>query len=68
MDAGSSLLDWIKGWVSAACDNDAMESFFSLPQKNVLNRHSWATRAESGSRPGSNAFATGGADRPAWAV
>jgi putative transposase len=23
-----------------------MESFFSLLQKNVLNRHPWATRAE----------------------
>ena len=34
------------GRVGAAGDNAAMESFFSLLQKNVLNRRSWATRAE----------------------
>jgi putative transposase len=28
------------------CDNAAMESFFSLLQKNVLNRQRWTTRAE----------------------
>jgi len=27
-----------------ASDNAAMESFFSLLQKNVLNQHTWATR------------------------
>ena len=27
-------------------DNAAMESFFSLLQKNVLDRRSWATREE----------------------
>lgn len=34
------------GRVGAAGDNAAMESFFSLLQKNVLNRQSWATREE----------------------
>lgn len=32
------------GRVGAAGDNAAMESFFSLLQKNVLNRKTWATR------------------------
>jgi putative transposase len=27
-------------------DNAAMESFFALPQKNVLDRQSWNTREE----------------------
>ncbi|MGW2706551.1 transposase [Streptomyces sp. NPDC001340] len=36
---------WI-GRVGAAGDNAAMESFFSLLQKNVLDRRSWATRQE----------------------
>ena len=34
------------GQVGAAGDNAAMESFFALLQKNVLNRHVWATRKE----------------------
>lgn len=34
------------GRVGAAGDNAAMESFFALLQKNVLNRRSWATRME----------------------
>lgn len=34
------------GRVGAAGDNAAMESFFALLQKNVLNRRSWATRVE----------------------
>jgi len=34
------------GRVGAAGDNAAMESFFALLQKNVLNRRSWATRDE----------------------
>lgn len=34
------------GRVGAAGDNAAMESFFSLLQKNVLNRRAWATRPE----------------------
>lgn len=32
--------------VGAAGDNAAMESFFALLQKNVLDRRSWATREE----------------------
>jgi len=34
------------GRVGAAGDNASMESFFSLLQKNVLDRRSWATREE----------------------
>lgn len=34
------------GRVGAAGDNAAMESFFALLQKNVLNRRSWDTREE----------------------
>jgi putative transposase len=34
------------GRTGAAGDNAAMESFFSLLQKNVLNRSRWATREE----------------------
>ncbi len=34
------------GRVAACADNAAMESFFSLLQKNVLNRKRWATREE----------------------
>ena len=34
------------GRVGAAGDNAAMESFFSLLQKNVLDRHHWDTREE----------------------
>jgi len=34
------------GKVGAAGDNAAMESFFSLLQKNVLDRKSWRTREE----------------------
>jgi transposase InsO family protein len=32
------------GQVGSAADNAAMESFFSLLQKNVLNRRRWNTR------------------------
>lgn len=32
------------GRVASAGDNAAMESFFALLQKNLLNRHSWTTR------------------------
>ena len=32
------------GQVGSAGDNAAMESFFALLQKNVLNRHRWTTR------------------------
>ena len=34
------------GRVAAAADNAAMESFYALLQKNVLDRHPWATREE----------------------
>lgn len=34
------------GQVGSAGDNAAMESFFALLQKNVLDRQSWATRDE----------------------
>jgi transposase InsO family protein len=34
------------GRAGAAGDNAAMKSFFALPQKNVLDRRSWATREE----------------------
>jgi putative transposase len=34
------------GRVGACADNAAMESFFSLLQKNVLNRGRWATREQ----------------------
>ncbi|MGW4482016.1 transposase [Rhodococcus triatomae] len=34
------------GWVGACGDNAAMESFFALLQKNVLDRRPWATRDE----------------------
>src|SRR5688572_14786225 len=34
------------GRVGAAGDNAAMESFFALLQKNVLNRQTWRTRNE----------------------
>lgn len=34
------------GRVGAAGDNAAMESFFALLQKNVLDRRTWATRDE----------------------
>ena len=34
------------GQVASAADNAAMESFFSLLQKNVLNRQPWPTRED----------------------
>jgi putative transposase len=34
------------GRVSSPGDNAAMESFYALLQKNVLDRRRWATRAE----------------------
>ncbi len=34
------------GRVGAAGDNAAMESFFSVLQKNVLNRRHWITREQ----------------------
>ena len=38
------------GRVGACGDNAMMESFFSLLQKNVLDRRRWRTRAELTSR------------------
>jgi transposase InsO family protein len=52
------------GRVGACADNAAMESFFSLLQKNVLNRQRWQTRdqlrlqSSSGSRRPTTAAAT----------
>jgi transposase InsO family protein len=34
------------GRVGACADNAAMESFFSLLQKNVLDRRRWLTRQD----------------------
>ena len=34
------------GQVGTAADNAAMESFFALLQRNVLDRRHWATRDE----------------------
>jgi len=34
------------GRVSACADNTAMESFFSLLQKNVLNKNRWLSKQE----------------------
>jgi putative transposase len=34
------------GQAGSAGDNAAMESFFALLQRNVLDRHRWATRDE----------------------
>ncbi|BBX84013.1 hypothetical protein MAUB_18860 [Mycolicibacterium aubagnense] len=55
------------GRVGAAGDNAAMESFFSLLQKNVLDRRRWDTENNSVSRssPGSSAPTTGAAASPA---
>ena len=54
------------GRVGAVGDNAAMESFFSLLQKNVLKRKTWATRDELRSAivTGSSALTTDVADRP----
>ena len=41
-----SNLNGSMGRVGACADNAAMESFFSLLQKNVLNRKRWETREE----------------------
>jgi putative transposase len=42
----SHQLQGSMGRVGACADNAAMESFFSLLQKNVLNRHRWTTRQQ----------------------
>lgn len=56
------------GRVGAATDNAAMESFFSLLQKNVLDRNHWRTREELriAISPGSSGPTTAG-ERPVWA-
>jgi putative transposase len=53
------------GQVASAADNAAMESFFSLLQKNVLNRRPWRTREQLriASAPGSNAPTTDADDK-----
>ena len=43
---GTAQLRGSMGRVGACADNAAMESFFSLLQKNVLNRQRWATREQ----------------------
>jgi putative transposase len=43
---GAAGLQGSMGRVGACADNAAMESFFSLLQKNVLNRRRWTTREE----------------------
>jgi transposase InsO family protein len=43
---GAAGLTGSMGRVGAAGDNAAMESFFALLQKNVLDQHSWATRQQ----------------------
>jgi hypothetical protein len=50
----------------SAGDNAAMESFFSLLQKNDLDRQTWDTATSSGSRssPGSNAPTTADDGKP----
>jgi transposase InsO family protein len=57
------------GRVGASGDNAAMESFFALLQKNVLDRHRWNTREELRwrSSPGSNAPTTADAANAASA-
>jgi putative transposase len=57
------------GRVGAAGDNAAMESFFSLLQKNVLNRQRWkpARIYEWKSRIGSKLPTTGAGAKQPWA-
>jgi len=43
---GAAGLTGSMGRVASAGDNAAMESFFSLLQKNVLDQQRWATRSE----------------------
>ncbi len=46
VDFGIAGLKGSMGRVASAGDNAAMESFFSLLQKNVLNRRRWDSRDE----------------------
>jgi len=63
-------ITWSDPWVAvgAAGDNAAMESFFSLLQKNVLNRRTWRreTSCASPSSPGSSGPITVVADKTHW--
>jgi transposase InsO family protein len=54
------------GQVGSAGDNAAMESFFALLQRNVLDRRRWTTAMSSASpsSPGSNGPTTGDAAKP----
>ncbi len=45
-DHGSGRREIRSGQVAAAGDSAAMESFFALRQKNVLDRRCWTERAE----------------------
>jgi transposase InsO family protein len=56
------------GRVGACADNAAMESFFSLLQKNVLDRQRWTTGRNSDwpSRPGSKGHTTAGDGKGGW--
>ena len=53
------------GQVGSAGDNAAMESFFALLQKNVLDRRAWSSASRSS--PGPNAPTTADAAKPASA-
>lgn len=57
------------GQVGSAGDNAAMESFFALLQKNVLDRRDRATREElrAGIITWSREHTTAAADRTVWA-
>ncbi len=53
-----------------AGDNATMESFFSLPKKNILDTRRWRIREELRgwrSRPGSRRNTTANADNDGWA-
>jgi len=67
--AGHNLVGSM-GRVASFGDNAAMESFFSLLQKNVLNLRSWDPGKSYASRswPGSSGPITGDVERSVWAV
>lgn len=46
MNCGATKMLGLMGQVGSVGDNAAMELFFALLQKNVLNRHRWDTREE----------------------
>jgi putative transposase len=56
------------GRVGPCADNAAMESFFSLLQKNVLDRQRWLTRQDLRlpSQPGSREPTTAGDGKGGW--